>query len=71
MVSDRCPLGYLFHIEVYASIIVHTRVDQFLPQLSMEQFDTLPIQCRHIEHMYEGVWFKKKIFFDKITAMRT
>ena len=29
----------------------------------MEQFDTLPIQCRHIEHMHEGVWFKKKIFF--------
>ena len=20
----------------------------------MEQFDTLPIQCRHIEHMHEG-----------------
>ena len=25
----------------------------------MEQFDTLPIQCRHIEHMHEGVWFGK------------
>ena len=22
----------------------------------MEQFDTSPIQCRHIEHMHEGVW---------------
>ena len=22
----------------------------------MEQFDTLPIQYRHIEHMHEGVW---------------
>ena len=32
--------------------------DQLLPQLLMEQFDTLPIQCRHIEHMHEGVWFK-------------
>ena len=21
-----------------------------------EQFDTLPIQCRHIEHMHEGVY---------------
>ena len=31
--------------------------DQLLPQLVMEQFDTLPIQCRHIEHMHEGVWF--------------
>ena len=27
-----------------------------LPQLLMEQFDTLPIQCRHIEHMHEGVY---------------
>ena len=31
-----------------------------LPQLLMEQFDTLPIQCIRIEHMHEGVWFKKK-----------
>ena len=29
----------------------------------MEQFDTLPIQCRHIEHMHEGVWFRKNIFW--------
>ena len=36
----------------------------------MEQFDTLPIQHKHIEHMHEGVWFRK-IFFDKMTAMRT
>ena len=45
--------------------------DQLLPQLLMEQFDTLPIQCRHIEHMHEGVWFKNIVFFfDKMTAMR-
>ena len=25
--------------------------DQLLPQLLMEQFDTLPIQCRHIKHI--------------------
>ena len=30
--------------------------DQLLPQLLMEQFDTLLIQCRHIEHMHEGVY---------------
>ena len=35
----------------------------------MEQFNTLPIQYRHMKHMYEGVWLKKKI--DKMTAMRT
>ena len=39
-------------------------------QLLMEQFDTLPLQCRHIEHMHEGAWFGK-IFFDKMTAVRT
>ena len=60
-----------FNIGFYAyAIIGHTRADQLLPQLLMEQFDTLPIQCRHIEHMHERVGFKK-IIFDKITAMRT
>ena len=42
-----------FYIGFYAYyIIVYTRVDQILPQFLMEQFDTLPIQCRHIEHMH-------------------
>ena len=26
------------------------------------KFDTLPIQCRHIEHMHGGVCFRKNIF---------
>ena len=39
---------------VYAWI-VPLWADQLLLQLLMEQFDTLPIQCRHIEHMHEGV----------------
>ena len=35
-----------FNIGFYAyAIIGHTRADQLLPQLLMEQFDTLPIQC--------------------------
>ena len=52
-----------FNIWFYAyAIIGHTRADQLLPQLLMEQFDTLPIQYRHIEHMHEGVLFKKNIF---------
>ena len=51
-----------FYIWVYAyAIIVQTWADQLLPQLLMEQFDTLPVQCRHIEHMHEGIRFK--IFF--------
>ena len=33
--------------------MVPSWVDQLQPQLLMEQFDTLPIQCRHIEHMHE------------------
>ena len=52
-------------IRVYA-MIVHTRTDQLLQQLFMEQFDTLPSQCRHIEHIHEVILFKKKI--DEMTA---
>ena len=40
---------------VYAWI-VPLWADQVLLQLLMEQFDTLPTQCRHIEHMHEGVY---------------
>ena len=50
-----------FYIGLYANL-VHTWADHFLPQLLIKQFDTLPIQCRHIEHMHEGVWFRKKYF---------
>ena len=46
---------------VYAWI-VPLWADQLLPQLLMEQFDTLPIPYRHIEHMHEGVY----IFFAQI-----
>ena len=41
-----------------------------IPRLLMEQFDTLPIQCSHIEPMHEGVWLGKNIF-DKMRAKRT
>ena len=52
-----------FNIGFYAyAIIGHTGADQLLPQLLIEHFDTLPIQCRHIVHMHEGVWFSKSIF---------
>ena len=52
-----------FYIGFYVyAIIVHTRADQLLPQLLIEQFGTFAIQCRHIEHMHEGVWFRKNIF---------
>ena len=42
--------------------MVPSWADQLLVQLLMEQFDALPIQCRRIEHMHEGVWLKKNNF---------
>ena len=41
---------------VYA-YIVPSWADQLLPQHLIQQFDTLSLQCRHVEHMHEGVWF--------------
>ena len=42
--------------------MVSSLADQLLPQLLMEQFDTLPIQYSHLEHMHKGVWFRKNNF---------
>ena len=41
-----------------------------LLQLLMEQFDTLPTQCRHIEHMHEEVYkfFSTEIFLSKLRS---
>ena len=56
-----------FNIGFYAyAIICHTRADQLLLQLLMEQFDTFPIKLSHIEHMHERVLFRKLIF-DRLT----
>ena len=57
---------------VYAWI-VPLWADQVLLQLLMEQFDTLPTQCRHIEHMHEGVYNffctdATEIFFSKLRS---
>ena len=60
-------MAFYIGLNAYA-FIVDTWADQLLPQLLMEQFDTFPIQCRHIEHMHEGVWFRKN---DNMTAVRT
>ena len=43
--------------------MVPSWANQLLPQLLIEQFDTFLIQCRHIEHMHEGVWFTKNNFW--------
>ena len=45
--------------------MVPSWADQLLPQLLMEQFETLPIQFKHIEHMHEGVLFRKNNFWRK------
>ena len=41
-------------------------------QLLMEPFDTFPIQCRHVEHMHEGVYNfctdSTEIFFSKLRS---
>ena len=47
--------------------------DQLLLQLLMEQFDTFPIQCRHIEHTHDGVFFffctdSTEIFVSKLRS---
>ena len=46
---------------LYAKI-VPSWADQLLPQLLIQQFDTLSSQYRHIEHIHEGVGFKKMFF---------
>ena len=43
--------------------MVPSWADQLLPQLLMEQFETLPIQFKHIEHMHEWVLFRKNNFW--------
>ena len=43
--------------------MVPSWADQLLPQLLMEQFETLPIQFKYIEHMHEGVLFRKNNFW--------
>ena len=53
--------------------MVPSWVDQLLPELLMEQFDTFSIQCRHIEHMHEGVYNffctdSTEIFFSKLSS---
>ena len=46
---------------------MQTRADLLIRQLLMEQFDTLPTQCRHTEHLHEAV-LKNNI--DDMTAIK-
>ena len=49
---------------------VHTRADQLLSQLLIEHFDTLPTQCRHIEHMHKGVWLKENDSYENLAIIQ-
>ena len=60
-----------FNIVLYAyAIIGHTRADQLLPQLLMEQFDTFLIQCSALNICMKE-FYSEKILFDEMTAVRT
>ena len=61
------------HMAFVYAWIVPLWANQLLLQLLMEQFDTLRIQCRHIEHMDEGVYNfvctdSTEIFFSKLRS---
>ena len=45
-------MALFYRVYAYA-MLVHTQAFHLLPQLLMEQLDTLPSQCRAIEHMHE------------------
>ena len=47
------------------AVIVHTWADEHSTHILMEFFDTFPTQCRHMEHMNEGVWLRKSIIDKK------
>ena len=42
-------------------MIAHTRADKLLPQLLMEQFDTLYTQCRHIVYICMNEFGRQKL----------
>ena len=52
------------------SIIVHTWAVQLLSHILVDHFDTLPTQCRHIEHTHEGVWFPKILLTELLTKLQ-
>ena len=57
LISKTIFRGFLYRVYAYA-IRVPSWADQLLPQLLIERFDALHLQCGHIGHMHEGVWSK-------------
>ena len=64
------PLEIKLLLLLLLLLLLFTRADQLLPHFLIKQFETLPSQYRHIEHMRERVWFPK-VIIDKMAAMRT
>ena len=59
------------HIGFYAyGMVVHTRADQLLPQLLVEQCDILPINVNTLNICMKQ-FSSENIYFDKMTAVRT
>ena len=59
---------------IYAyAIIGHTRADQLLPQLLMEQFNNLILFLYNVDilNICMKEFGSEKIVFDKMTSMRT
>ena len=44
------------------ALTVPKLADQLVPELLVKQFNTLPKQCRHIEHMHKWVSFSMILF---------
>ena len=60
-----------FNIVLYAYVIIgHTRADQLLPQLLMEQFDTFLYNVDTLNICMKEFGLEK-IVFDKMKAVRT
>ena len=60
-----------FNVGFYAyAIIGHTRADQLLPELLMEQFDTFLCNVDTLNICMKE-FGSEKIIFDKMTAVRT
>ena len=60
-----------FNIVLYAyAIIGHTRANQLLPQLLMEQFDTFLYNVDTLNICMKEL-SSEKIIFDKMTPVRT
>ena len=51
-----------YYLYGFCLSMVNAFMGRSTPTTKGEQFDTLPLQCRYIEHMHEGVLFRKNNF---------